>query len=249
MPKPSLDDLMNSVSPPKKGKGKAKAKKSRKAKEPEAAQVGVFQERNVQPVASPPAAPSTREMTRTLLVRRFVTAYLRNNMNASAAVREIRPDVSQKTSWTMGCELLQEEDVRTELHRQLRGIFEHTDMNEEWVYRHWRSMANSNIFDYLTIDSTTGKATGFRLSADDLTLEQQLNVRELKLDKDTRQVTSIKLVDREGTLANIAKALRMFKELEDESLATLAQDITERMQKASKRIPHTFDHETGEEIE
>lgn len=256
MSKPKLDELMESVAAPKKGKRKAKAKskttkaKPRKAKEPEADQVTVVSEHNApaEEPAAPPSAPDTRRMARALFVRRFVTEYLRNNMNASAAVRELRPDVSQKTSWTMGCELLQEEDVRTELHRQLRGIFRHEDMNEEWVYRHWRAMANSNIFDYVTVDSTTGKASAFRLSADELTLEQQLNVRELKFDKETRQVTGIKLVDREGTIANVAKAQRLFRELEDESLATLAKDITELMQKASKRIPRTFDNDTGEEI-
>lgn len=211
--------------------------------------------RIVPPVPTvPPAEQALRveiverpaELVRELLVRRFVTAYLREHLNAAAALRSVRPDVKKRYSKQLAYELLQCDDVRAELFRQLKGISDNADLDEDWVYRRWRAMANSNILDYVTIDPATGAVT-FNLDKHQLTLEQQLNIRRLKLDPKTSRIVDLELIDCKSVVDSIAKARRLFRELDDETTESLAREITERMQSASKRIPRTFDHDLAEE--
>lgn len=193
----------------------------------------------------PPADIDAQKIRRPLLVRRFVTELLKNGWDGAAAYREANgKDV--KGCAVRACELLKCEDVRTELHRQLQGIITNADLDEDYVYRQYRAMANSNIFDYFVFNKD-GSIKELNLDPEKLTLEQQLNVREMKWSPITGKLVSFKLVDRKGSVDSIAKARKMFMGLDDAGLHDIAKEITERMQKASKQV-RTFDNATGEEI-
>lgn len=234
MPKPSLTSLIEQQSKPRRAKAKKTAAVPTVVPPP--------------PPESPPAI-DTQELRRALFVRRFVTEYLKNGMNGALAYRTVRPgEVSNSSSAQRACELLECEDVHKELARQLKGIFTNADLDEDWVYRQWRSMAHSNIFDYVQVDPVTGKVLRFKLNPDELTLEQQLNIRRLRVDPETRLIVDIQLIDRKSAVDSVAKARKLFREVDSEALGDLAKEITERMQIASKKV-RTFDHDTGEEVE
>lgn len=192
----------------------------------------------------PPKHPVEPEQRREIFVRKFVTRLLANEFNASQAYRDVRGD--KAGARVMGHRELQQPDVRAELHRQLGELLERLDLDEQWVYRQWKSMAESNIFDYVEIDEN-GMPTKWKLDPENLTWEQQLNIREIKFSPKTGHVTGIKLAGREDTVANVARARKMFIETQDKT-NDLERFVTELMQRASKRY-RTFDHDTGEEID
>lgn len=239
MPKPSLAELIAAQAA-----GTPKSRRRRSAPPPVDAAKG-------EAVKQAPALADKRpaELARALFVRRFVSAYLKHNMNAAQALRSVRKDVTKRSSRELAHRLLESDDARAELLRQLRGLSTHADLDEEWVYAQWRAMADANIFDYIdSIDPKTGIVT-LKLDKDRLTLEQQLAIRRLKFDVKGR-VADLELVDRSRAVDSVARARQMFRELEDESDEGITKLITERMQKASKLLPppRTFDGTTGKEI-
>lgn len=232
--KPSLSGLMQQQKT-------ARRKSKPKAPPPETA-VAVAEP---PPLATPANAEQTRALGRKLMVRRFVTAYIKHDMDGAKAYREINPNAAQNSSWSRASELIQQDDVRAELARQLQGLFRHADMDEDWVFRQWRAMAFSDIFDYMDIDAD-GKVT-WKLDPEKLTQEQRLNIRGIKVDPKTGKVVELRLVDRQGAVESVAQARKLYSVLQDTGLKDLVKEITERMQAASKHV-RTFDHDTGEEI-
>lgn len=200
---------------------------------------------------APAAAPMfTQEQARKIMIRRFVTAYLRpeNMFNGTAAYLAIHPGVAENTAASNAWKLLRNTEVRQELARQAKAIEQHADLDEAYIMAQYRAMAEANVFDYVDIDPTTGTVKFTRLSADLLTKEQQLAIRELKIDPETGKVANIKLTDRKGAVDMMARVRKLIGVEADESTAGLAEKITRRMQAASKRLGRTFDGKTGEEL-
>jgi hypothetical protein len=202
------------------------------------------------PAHAPPPPPIIEkrpaELVRSLMVRRFVSTYLKT-MNAAEALREVKPHVSKAASRAVAYDLLHCADVQAELMRQVRGIETHAHVDEEYVYRFWQAMATASIFNYLDVDPVTGQVR-WKLDPNALTAEQRLMIREIRIDPRSGQVVHLKLVDLEGTIANIAKAKKMFSLLENDGLEHVVKDIQERMQRASRTV-RTFDHEASDEDE
>lgn len=207
-----------------------------------------------EPSASGPVASSPQEQRvqsektlKALNNRRFVTELLRpeNRYNAGAAYNKVFPGVKPASAQTMAVRMLSNVEVLDELDRQLKGIDASADLDEAWVYRQWRSIANANMFDVLDIDKS-GKCHGFRMAPEDWSIDQQLAVSQLTFHNDGRLKT-IRMVSREKAVDSIAKARKMF--IYDESgtkVEDMAKLITERMHAAAKRTGRTFDHETGQ---
>lgn len=206
-----------------------------------------------EPTAPAPPAPSapredTKKTLRALTVRRFVTELLRpeNRYNASQAYMKVvaHEGTNERSARANAVRYLAEEDVLAELDRQLKGIDASADLNEDYVYRHWRAIAQANIFQVLEINKD-GVCTGFKTAPEDWSLEQQLSVTQISFH-DNGKLKAIRLVDRQRAIENIAKARKMF--VYDDSgtaVADMAKLITERMAAAAKRTGRTFDHETG----
>lgn len=243
MPKPALADLIKKTK--SKRKKKAPATPSARVKPPSPPPPQTLP-------GSAPALPDKRsELRREIFVRRFVTEYLRHHMEAAPAYQAARAPVVVKPSSAAAnaYRLLQCDDVKAELQRQLAPIIEELKLDQEWVKRQWAAMAEANIFDYVTVNARGG-ATEYRLDRSKLTLPQQQNVQGLRFDKNGT-VTHIQLVSRADTVMQIARANKMYSEIDNEDLSALAKEITDRMQRASKMLPHqprTFDGKTGEEI-
>lgn len=186
------------------------------------------------------------EMTRELLIKRFVTAFLGKGMSAAEALRSTstRQKLTPRNSREMAYRLLQADDTKAELLRQAQDFRQRAALDEQWVHDQLLSMASCDIRDYVTTDAA-GNVTEFKLHA--LSPEQARNIRGLRF-KDGK-VVDIRLIDRQGAVESVAKILKMFHVLDDSGLKELVADITQRMSAASKRLPRTFDHATGEEVE
>jgi hypothetical protein len=216
--------------------------------------------------APPPAAPTpaggvvTKQETeeelrargRRLRVRTFVRSMLTQGpgfMNARVAYHAIQPDVTDGTAKNEGYNLLQAEDVRDEMRRQLRAIDKAADLDDQWVYDRWRAIANGNLCDYMHIDHT-GKVT-WKVDSNDLTSEQQMVLREIEIDTKTGLVRRVKLANIDQAVLNVAKARQMVDGNRDAGAVDLAQRLTDRMNRAQKRLPRlarVFDNDTGEQV-
>lgn len=212
------------------------------------------------PVVNPSAQPvrdvtkeqEVRERARRLEVRTFVRSMLTPGpgfMNARVAYHTVRPEVTEATAKNQGYEWLHSEDVKDEMRRQLRAIDKAADLDDQWVYDRWRAIANANLFDYLHVDAT-GKVT-WMVDTKDLTPEQQLVIREIEIDPKTNTVRRVKLANIDQAVLNVAKARQMVDGNRDAGAVDLAQRLTDRMERAKKRVPQlgrVFDNETGERI-
>lgn len=254
--KPSLSQLMSAL----KGAEKrtAKAEESTVAAPPKLddgapAPVTVEPAGTVEAGGESPPAPllpkarTTAAQLEALRIRQFITALLKpeNKYNAAAAYRSISPNCTPGSARTMAIKMLAREDVLDELDRQLKTITAAADLNEEWVYRQWRAIANADVFDLLNINEE-GVCKGFIHHPDDWSKEQRLTVRRITFHPDGR-LRELQLVDREKAVELVARARRMF--MYDEAgnaITDMANLITQRMQAAAKRTGRTFDAQTGE---
>lgn len=218
--------------------------------------------------ATPPAFPSPphaggavtkqeseaelRARARRLRVRTFVRSMLTAGptfMNARVAYHTIQPDAADSTARNEGYLLLQADDVKDELRRQLRAIDKAADLDDQWVYDRWRAIANGDLFNYLHIDAS-GKVT-WKIDSNDLSEEQRMVIREIEIDPKTNTVRRVKLANIDQAVLNVAKARQMVDGNRDAGAVDLAQRLTERMERAKKRNPslaRVFDNETGERI-
>jgi hypothetical protein len=259
MPKPSIKALTERMERARKAGPKKSSKplESRPQALPGNGVVAVATVSSPTQDVAPPGGPSSPSPTgrvtskeelyvraRKLQVREFVRAFLNPGpgfMSPANAYRVIRPDV--KNHAQEGFKYVQEEDVREEMARQLRAIDKAADMDDQWVYDRWRAMANANVFDYGTFDPVTRTFVLDKLDPASLTPEQQMVIREIQVDPKTGVVKKIKLANLESTVANVARARQMIDGKRDTGAVDLAQRITERMNRAAKRLGRTFDGE------
>lgn len=188
------------------------------------------------------------QLARALLVRRFVTELIRLNFRAAPAFRAVRGDVSKKSSRQLASQLLQAQDVRDELHRQLSSIAKDADLDESWVKQYYRAIAEVSALDVVKIDKS-GNVVEFTL--DQLTQLQRRCVRGLRFSAQTGKVIGFDLPSLKETIDSVAKLNKLFSTLEDEVAGKqFADEITRRMQHASRRVPPALlDHSDEDEIE
>jgi hypothetical protein len=184
-----------------------------------------------------------------MMVRTFVRAFLAIGTdtfrNAAASYRAVYPNANLNTSRQEGWRLMDDEDTKEEMERQLRAIDKAADLDDQWVYDRWRAIANANIFDYMDIDAN-GVADFSKLDPRRLTPEQQLCIEEVQLDKQGR-VVKFKLASKNQAVANVARARQMIDGKRDLAAVDLAKTITERMNRAAARVGRVFDNDTGRE--
>ncbi len=198
----------------------------------------------------PPTESETRAQARRLIVRSFVRAFFTPGdtfMSAAASYRVVSPGVTDATARQEGYRMTHDEDVKEEVTRQLRAIDKAADLDDQWVYDRWRAIANANVFDYMSINAD-GVADFTGLDPLKLTMEQQLVIEEVRVDPKTGRVTNLKLTNKNQAVANVAKARQMIDGKRDLGMVDLAARITERMNKAAKRIGRIIDHDSGEPV-
>jgi terminase small subunit-like protein len=191
-----------------------------------------------------------RAQARRLMIRAFVKSFLTIGEdtfnNAAASYRACFPNANANTSKVEGWRMMEEPDVKEEMERQLRAIDKAADLDDQWVYDRWRAIANANIFDYMSV-TAEGIADFTTLDPTKLTLEQQLCIEEIHLDKSGR-ITKLKLASKNQAVANVARARQMIDGKRDLGAVDLAQRITERMNRAAARIGRVFDNDTGQQV-
>lgn len=204
----------------------------------------------IRPARRVPTQEEIRAQTKRLLIRNFVRMFLTPGdtfMNASECYRRVNPDADDATAKREGWRLTQDQDVKDEYARQLRAIDKAADLDDQWVYDRWRAIANASIFDYIKVDPDTGVVDYSNLDPSRLTPEQQMCIREIRIDPRTGRLVNLKLASVDMAVANVAKARQMIAGKRDLAQVDLAQRITERMNRAAKRIGRTFD-ESGEQV-
>lgn len=210
-------------------------------------------------VTAAPAPAENKEVLRARMraqfVRQYVTELLRprvgtrfNGTRAYMAVMKLEEkDCTVEQAANAAWELMNQSDVQAEIARQLKSIESYADLNEEYVYAQWRSIAEGDLFDIIKV-SQAGRFEGFVIEPALMTKEQRLSVKKMTFSK-TGIVQSIEMYGRTGALESIARARQMFTP--DESgtqVADLAKQLTERLQRAAKRTGRTFDQE-GRQVE
>lgn len=187
-----------------------------------------------------------------LKIQRFVTVLLSPECNHNATQAYLRTyasaDCTVESAAANASRLLSNAEVLAEMKRQLTGIEAHADLDEDYVYRHWRAIAESDVFSVFKFDATM-RCVGFHVHPDEMTKEQRLAIREITFDRDGR-VKGVKLVDREKAVELIAKARKMFTpETESGTAITdMAKMLRERLAAAYKRTGRVFDGLTGEQV-
>jgi hypothetical protein len=175
-----------------------------------------------------------------LVARTFARYFLTPGptfMNATAAYLEINPNVTQGSAWTLGSNMLKEPRVIEAIEAQLKAIDKAADLDEQWVYDRWRAIANANIFDYITVQ-TDGTVDFKNFDPAHLTLDQQLAIREVKIDPKTGRVCAFKLASVDQAVLNVARARGVIDSKREAGSADRASKITERMNRAAKLLEH-----------
>lgn len=191
-----------------------------------------------------------RAQARRLAVRTFVRAMLTPGdtfNNAGASFRAVNPHATKSASRQGGWRMMLEEDVKEEMQRQLRAIDKAADLDDQWVYDRWRAIANANVFDYVSI-TPDGQVDFKNLDPQHLTPEQQMAIEEIRVDPRTGRITNLKLASKNVAIANVARARQMIDGKRDLGMVDLAARITERMNKAAKRVGRTFDNDSGQQV-
>lgn len=178
--------------------------------------------------------------------RQFAHEYLTNGFNGTTAYKAVYGDqLSDKVAASGAWRLLRNAEVQAILAEMAADACKRSKLDEDFVLRHWKAMADANLFDYLTI---TRDGQVVLKPADELEklppliqqnvkrLKSHSSVRELKDEpKIVNQELSIELVDRLAALEGIAKWLGMFVNRDADGGEDLAQAIRDAEERAIRR--------------
>ncbi len=207
-------------------------------------------------VARVPAAPLiTLEYH---LVNEFCHNYLFvKGFNATQAYLAIKPQVTPESASVQGSLLLGTDGAKAALAQMIKAAWERNELDQDFIVRNWVSMAQANVFDYFVVDAENNLSLKPTI---DLTLDQQRNVRKLKITTRTieredapdilEQRGELEIVDRKGVFDSMAKAAGLFGKLDTgEQVGDTAQLIERAFERVRKLVgARTFDNSTGAQI-
>jgi len=174
--------------------------------------------------------------------RLFAEALIRNELNATAAYKEIKPNVTDKTAAANGHKLLRTTETIEILTPMLERLFIKAGIETEYVFRRWVEFAQATPLDYFRVDED-----GYMIlrPTDDLTPAQRTNLREIKLTTTKsadgeyiNQNVQVKVVDQQKAVDTIGKHLGL---LVDKLDADDVERIGDLLERGINRIRETKD--------
>lgn len=180
----------------------------------------------------------------------FAHCYLTNGFNGTAAYKSVYGDhLTDNVASSSASRLLMNVEVRKILADLTKGAWDRSELDQDYVLSNWKSMADANVFDFLTIAADGPFAGQVTLKAAEelkkLPLLTQRNVKRLKYRTTIRelpngnristQVIDIEIVDRASVLGSIAKWLGLFLNREAQSGEDLVQAIRDAEERALNR--------------
>lgn len=172
----------------------------------------------------------------------FAHAYVRLQCNATAAYKELYPDVKDTTASTEGWKLLRKPEVQKILFPLLEALMEKNEVDTEFVIGRLLEQADASPLDYFSIKKD-GSLGGFDLSA--ITPAQRRNLKSIKYKKTTftdsegeETVTEdfhVTVVDQQKAVEMFAKYLQMFtREMDEEDVARIGDMIEQGVKRIRK---------------
>jgi hypothetical protein len=174
----------------------------------------------------------------------FAEALIRNELNATAAYKEIKPHVTDATAGVEGHKLLKRPNVLEILLPKLESLFIKAGIETEYVFRRWVEIASGSPLDYFNV-TEDGRLNGVNLK--DLTPAQRSNLKSITVS-DTAHGQNIKVetYDAQKAVDSIAKHLGLLVDkMSDEDVERIG-DLIER---GVNRIRETKDLDGWKEID
>lgn len=191
-------------------------------------------------------------------LKEFCHAYLfTKQFNGTEAYLSIRPNVTREAAAVSAHRWLNDAKTAGMLREMIKAAWERNELDQDFIVRNWVAMSQANVFDYFIVDAEnymTLKPTV------DLTLDQQRNVRKLKITTRTieredlpdilEQRVELEIVDRKGVFDSMAKAAGLFGKLDTgEQVGDTAQLIERAFERVRKLAgARTFDNATGAQV-
>lgn len=171
----------------------------------------------------------------------FAHALVRNSMNATAAYKEIKPDVTDKTAGTEGHKLLKLPETIQILTPLLENLFADAGVETEYVFRRWLEMASGSAADYFTFDK--GRPT---LDMSDMTPAQRANLKSITISEGKYGTNyKIETYSAQQAISEIAKHLGLLVDkLDPEDI----DRIGDLLEKGIKRIKSSKDLDGWKEV-
>lgn len=153
----------------------------------------------------------------------FVKEYINNGNNAAAAYRKVYKVEDQKKSSRRGHQLATDPLIKEEILRQQQEVqrkFEEDTRLETIIKKHI-DISNSNFLDYYTLETyketilnevgeevEVNKTRYILKDLDSLTIEQQKNIKQIKMTKYGPEIT---LYDKVTSLQEICRLLGLYE--------------------------------------
>lgn len=184
----------------------------------------------------------------------------RKPFNLQAAYQAVVPDAKPKMASQAGSRWFREPFVQAQLVQVIRQAAERKELNEEFVLEHWLAMSQANVFDYFDVVPDDDGAGQLRLRTEALQAMpklQQQNIKKISVTttrntierKDSTQTVetqtiNLELVDKAAAVKNLATFLGMMKGKEGLDIEDLAEELRRAEERARRRAPVIYDHET-----
>lgn len=193
--------------------------------------------------------------------RRFAHEYLfgKQPFNATEAYISACPDnrkPKRKSAGEMGSKWLKEPFVQHELGRLVKQASQRREIDQDFVLGHWIAMTQANVFDHFRVQEG-GPNDGHLVlkSPEELTLEQQQNVRKLKVrttnykredgTEIAEQTVELEIEHKKHAIDQLAKFLGLGggDDGEEEDLVRELREAEERALRRAATV--TIDNDTG----
>lgn len=168
--------------------------------------------------------PSTVISKPKVTAKLFAHALIRNSMNASAAYRELRPDVTAKTARTEGNKYLAKPDTIHVLTPLLESLFSKAGVETEYVFRRWLEFAQASAADYFNFDHGTPV-----LDMSDMSPMQRANLKSISINHTAHGTNyKIEVYDAQKAVDTIGKHLGLLIDKMDPEDVERIGDLIER---------------------
>ncbi len=157
---------------------------------------------------------------------KFAHAYVRLQCNATAAYKDLFPDVTDASASTLGWKLLRKVEVQRILFPLLEGLMEKNEVDTQFVIGRLLEQADASPLDYFNI-TEHGTIDGLDLTS--VTPAQRRNLKSIQIS-DTRygQTIKVTVVDQQKAVEMFAKYLQMFTREMDEDDVERIGDLIEQ---------------------
>ena len=165
--------------------------------------------------------------------RMFAKALISNSMNATAAYKEVSPNVTQKTASANGSRMLSDARTINILTPMLQKLFIDAGIEADYVFKRWLEMAEGSAADYFTF-----KHGAPILDMSDMTEAQRKNLKKITVTPGQYGTKySIEIHDAQNAVNMIAKHLGLLIDrLADEDVDKIGDLIEQGVARIKKNM-------------